>query len=98
MGYRTLHSVTDNLTNIESVSMFKHDTTLSEILNVTSHKSYQPIGKMELNIQGILKFVAKMRTTINSVNLNDLKIERVSSFNPLLAKHFNMEMCYGIGD
>ena len=57
---RFLHvAVTDNSTNAESVSMFIDDTTLSEILNVVSHASNQPIGNMELNIQRISSFCCK---------------------------------------
>ena len=58
-------AVTDNSTDAEQVSMFIVDTTPSELLNVTNHRSDQPIWNMELNIQMISTFCGEQRMVLN---------------------------------
>ena len=58
-------AVTRNSINTEQVSIFIDDTTVSEILDVTNHKSNQPIGNMEFNIQRISNFCTEQRMVLN---------------------------------
>ena len=48
------------------------DTTLSEVLNVTNHRSDQPIGIMELNIQRISTFRGEQRIVLNAKKTKEM--------------------------
>ena len=65
-------AVTDNTTNAEQSSMFIDDTTLSEILNVSNHKSNEPIGNMEYNVKRISKFCSEQRMVLNGKKTKEM--------------------------